>query len=241
LIAFSAPALLAAFAVTLLEMTEVFALVFALGTDRAGVRSGAIGAIVGIAIIATLALGAGAALLALPRLLLLGAAAVALLGFGAFLFRSTLRTYRRDRFPEVAARYPLRELGRIPFAGGLTVGLVESTEAAIVLLALAAGGAAFSALVGAVAAGAALLVAAGLVHERIRQVKTSWLKLLATSLLFAYGIFWSGEAVGFAWPGSDLVLIPIFLGLVLLVRGLIEAVLRSEKGSPGLAPPEHAS
>jgi Ca2+/H+ antiporter, TMEM165/GDT1 family len=222
------PALLAALLITLLEMSEVLALVFALAGEGASVRPGALGALLGIAVVAAIALVAGAALIALPRPELLGAAALVLFGFGAFLLRSTLRAYRRHRFPEVAARYPDRPVGAVPFAGGLTAGLVESTEAAIVLLALSAAGYGSSALVGALAAGVALAIAAALVHQQIRRVKTRWLKWVGAALLFTYGTFWAGEALGVAWPGSDLALVPIFVVAFLAVRGAIELQLAHE-------------
>ncbi len=228
MIALYVPALLGALVIVLIEMSEVLALVFALSGDSGSVRAGGLGALLGIAIIASASLAAGSALIALPRIELLGAAAVALFGFGAFLARSTLREYRKARFPEVAARYPPRALGAVPFAGGLTIGLVESTEAAIVLLALAAAGYATSALLGAIAAGAALAVTAALVHDRIRSVKSRWLKLGGTSLLLAYGTFWAGEALGLAWPGGDLFLLPLFAALLVAVRAAIEGKLRLE-------------
>jgi Ca2+/H+ antiporter, TMEM165/GDT1 family len=222
------PALLAAFLITLLEMTEVLALVFAISGNAGSVRAGAGGAVLGIVAVAAISFGAGAALIALPRIELLGAAALVLFGFGAFLGRSTLRAYRRARFPEIAARYPERDSGAVPFAGGLTVGLVESTEAAIVLLALSAAGYASSALVGAAAAGLSLAIAAALVHQRIRRIKTRWLKLVGTALLFTYGVFWAGEALGYRWPGSDLFLLPLFAIALAIERGVIEAELRRE-------------
>jgi Ca2+/H+ antiporter, TMEM165/GDT1 family len=221
-----APALIVAFLITLLELTEVVALVFALSADQASVRPVALGAIAGVAVVAALALGIGAVLVAFPHRYLLAASAIVLGAFGVFLFRSTLRSYRRAA---AATRTPPVERPRtvLQFAGGFSVGAVETTEAVVVLLALAAAGYGTSALVGAVVAAALLVVAAALIHERIRRIKVPWLKLGGTALVFSFAVFWGGEALGVAWPGDDLFLLPLFIAAALIVRGAIAIVLRS--------------
>jgi uncharacterized membrane protein len=192
----------------------VVALVFAISADGHSVRSGAAGAATGTAVVGGLALGLGAVLLAFPRVWLLWASAVVLAGFGAFLFRSTLRTYRRAHRPPppgIAHR-------SVQFAGGFSVGAVETLEAVIVLLAIAAAGYGLSALVGAVLGGGVLLVTAAALHDRIRRIKVPLLKLVATGLLFAFAVFWAGEALHVPWPLADLSLVPLFLAAVGLVR-----------------------
>ncbi len=224
------PALLIAFLITMLEMTEVVALVFALSADHSTIAHGAAGAVSGTATVGLIGLGFGALLLAFPHVDLLWASAIVLLGFGAFLFRSTLKTYRRARTPPGSSgSAPPKNRAALQFAGGFSVGAVEATEAVIVLLALAAAGYGSSALVGAVVAGAVLVTATAVVHERIRRIKVPWLKLGATSLLFAFAAFWFGEAVGFAWPGSDLILLPLFVIALLIVRGALEVRLRRDR------------
>jgi Ca2+/H+ antiporter, TMEM165/GDT1 family len=227
------PALLAAFVVTLLELTEVAVLVFALSADQATVAHGALGAAVGTAVVGTVALVSGAALLGLPRQELLWASAIVLAGFGAFLFRSTVRSYRR-REDALKGRVPPTAPQRtvIQFAGGFTVGAIETTEAVVVLLAITAAGYGATAVVGAVAAGILLVGATLLVHERIRRIKVPWLKLGATSLLFSFALFWAGQAAGIAWPGSDLILIGFFAGGVGIGRAMVEVALRRPRRSP---------
>jgi uncharacterized membrane protein len=214
-----APALVAAFLIVVVEMTEVVALVFALSADHHTVRPGAGGAVVGTAVVGALALGFSSILLRLPHQWLLTGSAVALIAFGVFLFRSTVRSYRRARAPPSTP--PAAKRGSLLFAGGFSVGAVEATEAVIVLVALAAAGYGTSALVGAVLAGVLLVVVAAVVHDRIRRIKVPWLKLGATSVLFAFAVFWGGEALGATWPGNDLALAPLFLvGLVLVRAGV---------------------
>ncbi len=231
-----APALLVAFVITLLEMTEVVALVFALSADHRTIAHGALGAVSGTTAIALVALAFGALILAFPRADLLWASALLLIGFGVFLFRSTLRSYRRAR---TGTAKPSAHSGSggtaLQFAGGFSVGAVEATETVVVLIALAAAGYGVSALVGALAAGAILVLATALVHQRIRRIKVPQLKLGATSMLFAFAAFWTGEALHVAWPGSDLFLIPLFVAALLLVRGALELGLRRERTAPTAA------
>jgi Ca2+/H+ antiporter, TMEM165/GDT1 family len=229
------PALIVAFLITLLELTEVVALVFAIGADAASIRPGATGATAGVAVVGAIALGFGALITAIPSPYFLAAAAVVLAAFGIFLFRGTLRAYRRAAQPSSA---PPRAHRALQFGGGFAVGAVESTEAVIVLLALAAAGYGFSALVGAVIAGVLLVIVAALVHEQIRRIKVRLLRLGGTSVLFAFAVFWAGESAHVAWPGGDLVLIPLVVAAALIIRGAIALGLRWGPTTPPTpAPP----
>ncbi|MGA7923400.1 MAG: hypothetical protein WCA77_05435 [Thermoplasmata archaeon] len=222
MLALDLPSFATALLITIVEMTEVVALVFALSGDHASVRTGALGATAGTAVVAFLALGFSAAIVAFPRDLLLWAAAVTLAAFGVFLLRSTLRSYRRARASTSGATpRPLSEHS-LQFAGGFTVGAVESFETVVVLIALAAAGYGFSALVGALVGGAFLVGLALVLHDQVRRIKVPTLKWLGTSLLFAYAVFWAGEAAGVAWPGGDLFLLVLVLAALAVVRGAIE-------------------
>jgi Ca2+/H+ antiporter, TMEM165/GDT1 family len=222
-----------AFVITIVELTEVVALVFALSADADTVRHGALGATAGVTVVALVALGAGAAVLRAPHLALLWASAVVLAAFGVFLFRSTLKTYRRSH--GLLPTPPPRSAAALQFAGGFTVGAVEATEVVVVLLALTAGGQGAAAILGSVAGGVLLVAAAFAVHERMRRIKTAWLKLGATSMVFAFAAFWTGEALNFPWPGQDLFLVPLFVAALVLVRGAIAVGLRP-RAPPSGAP-----
>ena len=226
------PALIVAFLITVLEMTEVVALVFALAADHTTVAHGALGAVGGTAVVAAIAFGFGAVLIAFPRTYLLWGSAIVLAAFGVFLFRSTLKTYRRRRAAASGAPAPSTGRSAAQFAGGFSVGVVEATETVVVLLALAAAGYGFSALLGAVLGGALLVGAALLVHDRIRRIKVPWLKVGGTSLVFTFAVFWGGEAAGVAWPGGDLFLLVLVVLAVLAVRGGVEAVMRASAPPP---------
>lgn len=239
MIALDGAAILVAFAVTVIELTEVVALVFALTASEGTVRHGALGAIAGVGVIAAIALGSGAAILALPARALLWASVIVLAGFGVFLSRSTLKTYRRARAGASATTASSNRA--LQFAGGFTVGAIEATEVVVVLLALTAAGQGRSAVLGAVAGGILLVAVALAVHERVRRVKTAWLKLGATSMVFAFAAFWGGEALGVAWPGGDLFLAPLFLLALICLRGTIRLILGPEPPSGGVpGPSTHA-
>lgn len=203
-----------AFVITVLELTEVVALVFAFGAGSESIRSGATGAVAGVAVVGAIAFGFGAVIVALPIEWLRWAAALTLAAFGVFLFRSTLKSYRRAR-----AGGTVPGLHRtLQFAGGFSVGAIETIEVVVVLIALAAGGAGSSAIVGAVAGGLVLVALAAMLHERIRRIKVPQLKLFATGMLFTFAVFWAGEGAGIAWPYQDLSLVPLFIAAVVLVR-----------------------
>lgn len=220
------PAVLAASLITLLEMTEVVVLVIAVSADHPTARPGATGAVAGVAVVSAVAVGVGAALDVISHSYLLYVSAVLLAGFGGYLFRSTLRSYRRAALPPGAAPHA-KWGGAVQFGAGFTSGAVEAVEVVVVLLGITAAGYAFSAVVGALLGGALLIVLAFLLHEQLRRIKVPWLKLLGTSMLFTFATFWFGEAVGVNWPGSDLFLIPLFVGALLLSRGAVEAGLRA--------------
>ncbi len=106
------------------------------------------------------------------------------------------------------------------------MGTVETIEAAIVLVAIAAAGYGWSALFGAVLGGGVLVAATILLHEKVRRIKVPLLKLGATSLLFSFAVFWGGEAAGIDWPLADAVLIPLFFVGLILIRGAVYADMR---------------
>ncbi|HZY70784.1 MAG TPA: hypothetical protein VFF67_07405 [Thermoplasmata archaeon] len=220
---FYVPAVAAAFLITVIEMTEVVALVFALSSEHGSIRSGAAGAVSGTAVVAAATAAFGVALIALPRADLLWASAVVLAAFGVFLFRSTIKSYRRSRAPPRAP--PTTATRTLQFAGGFSVGVVESVETVVVLIALAAAGYAFSALIGAVIGGGLLVGVAAVLHERVRRIKVPTLKLVGTSLLFAFAVFWGGEAAGVDWPGSDLILIPFVVVAAVVIRSAVAALV----------------
>lgn len=220
--------------ITDLELTEVVALVFALGAGSHRMTYGLLGAATGVAIVGLLGLLAGVALSRFPIVWALAVAAVLLYAFGVFLFRSTLRTYlrearaRHDGVVLTPNHLEAEGLGdRALFGAALSVGMIETTEAVIVLVGLAAAGSGTEALAGFIVGGMILVVAGVLLHERIRQLKVPALKWIGTSLLFTFAGFWTLEVLGqlgrltlptFPVIGSDILVLPLLLVALVVIR-----------------------
>jgi uncharacterized membrane protein len=112
--------------------------------------------------------------------------------------------------------------------------LLEGLEVVFIVIALSAGGG----LLGAASAGAlaaCLLVAAlGLViHRPLARVPENTLKFAVGVMLSAFGMFWTGEGLGVAWPGADLA-IAAFAVLFLAVG--LAAVALARRPSPEVLP-----
>jgi uncharacterized membrane protein len=104
--------------------------------------------------------------------------------------------------------------------------LLEGLEVVFIVIALSAGrGMLIPASAGAVAA--CLLVAGvGLVvHRPLARVPENTLKFAVGVMLSAFGVFWTGEGLGVAWPGADLAIVG-FVVLFLAVGFASVAVLR---------------
>lgn len=240
-------ALLVAFLITVLELTEVVAVVYAIGAGSRSMRPAAAGASGGVVLVALIALGTGVAITRFPLQYTLVGAALLLWGFGFFLLRSTLRTYlreaRKKRGIQSTKRGGLEEPGlsdHALLAGSFSVGVVETVEAVVVLVALTAGGFGLEAALGFILGGILLLGVGVTLHERIRRLKVPPLKWVATSLLFTFAVFWSGESAGlwsritFPTVGgvvvpADVVLLPVFAVALALVWVAIALRLRSDR------------
>ena len=60
-----------------------------------------------------------------------------------------------------------------------------------------------------------LVAAAGFaLHRPLARVPENTLKFAVGVMLSAFGVFWTGEGLGVAWPGSDLAIV-VFAALFL--------------------------
>ena len=102
--------------------------------------------------------------------------------------------------------------------------LLEGLEVVFIVIAVGAtGNLLLPASIGAAAAGV-LVIGLGLaLHRPLARVPENTLKFAVGVLLSAFGIFWVGEGLRFAWPGADLAIVG--LALVLLVVALLCARL----------------
>jgi uncharacterized membrane protein len=61
------------------------------------------------------------------------------------------------------------------------------------------------------------------IHRPLARVPENAIKFAVGVLLSAFGVFWTGEALGIAWPGADFAIIAF--ALVFLGAGCVTIVL----------------
>jgi uncharacterized membrane protein len=94
---------------------------------------------------------------------------------------------------------------------------LEGLEVAIIVLGL--GGGDHQLGLASAAAGAAILVVAGVgvvVARQLAGVPENAMKVVVGLMLVSFGTFWAGEGLGVRWPGSDLA-IPVLVGIYAVV------------------------
>jgi Ca2+/H+ antiporter, TMEM165/GDT1 family len=127
-----------------------------------------------------------------------------------------------------------REANGFDWIGGLTAFktvLMEGIEVAFIVIAVGAG----RGLLGLASAGAlaACIVVAAIgaaIHRPLARIPENALKFAVGVMLSGFGLFWTGESLGVAWPGGDaavLAFIALFLvvalGLVALLKPRVAA------------------
>jgi uncharacterized membrane protein len=76
---------------------------------------------------------------------------------------------------------------------------------------------------GALAACALVLAAGAILHRPLSRVPENTLKFGVGVMLSAFGVFWTGEGLGVAWPGQDLAL--LLFAALFLAAGLTGSAL----------------
>jgi len=233
------PAMTAAFLASLVEAVEALTIVLAVATVR-GWRPAGLGASAGLLLLALIVAVLGPLLDRIPLHILQLAIGVLLLLFGMrWLRKAILRSAGivplHDETKAYAAETAeLREQARrrearLDWLAGLTsfkAVLLEGLEVVFIVIAVSAGrGLLVPASAGAVAA--CLLVAGvGLVvHRPLARVPENTLKFAVGVMLSAFGIFWTGEGFGVAWPAGDLAIVA-FAALFLMVGLAAVALIR---------------
>lgn len=233
----AAPAVGAAFLASLVECVEAATIVLAVGTVR-GWRSAFAGTALALAVLVLLVLLLGPALALLPERLLQLVVGLLLLLFGMrWLRKAILRgagvialhdeeaAFRSETanlaLARAAARWGVEPIAAATAFKGV---LLEGVEVAFLVLAVAAGSPALilPAALGALAAALLVALAALAVHRPLSRVPENTLKFAVGVVISAFGIFWTGEGLGIAWPGHDLALFgiaaPLLGGALLAVR-----------------------
>jgi uncharacterized membrane protein len=234
---------LAAFLASGVEMVEALTIVLAVGVTRSW-RSALIG--VGTALLALAAVVAalGPALSHIPLNSLRLVVGALLLVFGLqWLRKAILRASGYKALHDEDAEYArereeARQAGRDERVGldwySFTVSfkgvLLEGLEVVFIVLTFGAarsGGVAITAAAASLAF--VLVVVAGvLVRAPLSRVPENLLKFAVGLMLTSFGIFWSAEGAGVAWPGSDAAL-PAILGFLLVVSLAAVRLLRRER------------
>jgi uncharacterized membrane protein len=241
-----ASAMTASFLASAVEAVEALTIVLAVAVVH-GWRSAGLGALAGLALLVLIVVGLGPVLDRVPLHLLQLAVGVLLLLFGLrWLRKAVLRAAGviplRDEGAAFATETAeLRERARrhearldwLAALASFKAVLLEGLEVVFVVIAVGAGnGLLVPASAGALSA--CLLVAgAGLVlHRPLTRVPENTLKFAVGVMLSAFGVFWTGEGLGVAWPGADLAIV-VFAALF-LAAGLAAPALVRRLSAEGL-------
>jgi len=233
----AAPAVMAAFLASLVEVVEAFTIVLAVATLR-GWRPAALGTIAGLAVLAGIVLLLGPLLNRIPLHSLQLAIGILLLLFGmGWLRKASLRAagiiplHDEDAiFAAEAAQlgqHRRRQQNNLDWVAGITAlkaVLLEGLEVVFIVIAVGAGrGLLIPASLGALAACALVLAAGAIIHRPLSRVPENTLKFGVGVMLSAFGVFWTGEGLGVTWPGQDLAL--LLFAALFLAAGLVGSAL----------------
>jgi Ca2+/H+ antiporter, TMEM165/GDT1 family len=215
------PVMTAAFLASLVEAVEALTIVLAVATVR-GWRPAGLGALAGLVVLVFIIVALGPLLDRVPLRLLQLAIGILLLLFGLrWLRKAILRSagvipLHDEAMTFAAETAELREQARrdktrldwLASLASFKAVLLEGLEVVFIVIALSAGrGMLVPASAGALAA---CLLVAGLgfvVRRPLARVPENTLKFAVGVLLSAFGVFWTGEGLGVAWPGADLAVV----------------------------------
>ncbi len=229
----AAPALASAFFASFVEVVEALTIVLAVVSLR-GWRPALSGTFAALAALAAIVLLLGPMLDRVPLHDLQLAIGVLLLLFGlGWLRKASLRAAGVIALHDEDAIFAAEaaELGQAlkanarDWIAGMTAFkavLLEGLEVVFIVIAVGAGrGLLVPASIGALGACIVVLAIGVIVHKPLSQVPENTLKFAVGVMLSSFGVFWTGEGLGVAWPGADLSLLGI--GLLFLATGLVSA------------------
>ena len=249
----------AVFLASAVESVEALTIVVAAGVSR-GWRSALEGAAAAVAVLIVLVAALGPALVQLVPIDVLRAVVGALLlVFGLqWLRKAVLRAVGlkakhdedaifRRHVESLSSGYQAAGPGPGPgarprrdatgFVVAFKGAFLEGLEVAIIVLGL--GGADHQLGLASAAAGAAILVVAGVgavVAHQLAGVPENAMKIVVGLMLVSFGTFWAGEGLGVRWPGSDLA-IPVLVGIYAVVTWVLVRLSSRRRPAPG---PEQA-
>jgi Ca2+/H+ antiporter, TMEM165/GDT1 family len=237
-----APAIGAAFLGSVVEVVEAFTIVLAVGTLR-GWRPAVLGTGAAVLVLSAVVMAFGPLLGRIPVYLLQSVIGLLLLLFGLrWLRKAILRAagyialhdeeaiFTRER-ENLRKETQHRQTSADWIAGLLAFKAVvlEGIEVVFIVIAVGAGGGMIvAASLGAMAACLLVLLIGVFVHRPLARVPENTLKFVVGIMLSSFGVFWTGEGLGVAWPGQDAV-IPAFAMTFLAVSLLVVGGLRRRK------------
>ena len=229
--------LLSVFLASAVEAVEALTIVLAVGATRSW-RSSLLGAGAALLALAAVVGAFGPLLTSLPIDALRAAIGVFLLVFGVRWLRKALlraagaialrdedAAYAREREAAAAAGTTSADgIDRYSFAISFKAVLLEGLEVVLIVLTFGAGQRRLDlAAAGALAAVVVVAAAGFAVHAPLSRVPENTMKLVVGVMLTAFGIFWSAEGLGLAWPGGEASLLLIVL---VLAAGSLAIVVR---------------
>jgi uncharacterized membrane protein len=245
------PPVTAAFLGSLVEFIEALTIVIAVGTVR-GWRSAMLGTITGVLLLAVLVSLLGPALGLIPITLLQLGIGVLLVLFGMrWLRKAVLREAGVISLHDEAQVYAKQTeaLGGKRFAAAIGWDVIaiatafkavvlEGLEVVFIVIAVGSvGHMLIPASAGAVAAGIVVVLFGLALRRPLARVPENTLKFAVGILISGFGVFWVGEGLGFRWPGSDLSILGLTVGLLLISLVMVPLVRhRPTEESAELAP-----
>jgi uncharacterized membrane protein len=239
------PALGTAFLASVVEVVEAFTIILAVGTVQ-GWRPAVAGSLLGLLVLALIVAAFGPMLQFVPIQALQFTVGVLLLLFGMrWLRKAILRSAgvapKRDELAVFAGQASdlitgaINKDGRLDWLAGVATFkavVLEGLEVVFIVIAVgAAHGRLWSASLGALAACILVLVIGLILQRPLTRVPENTLKFGVGVMLSAFGVFWTGEGLGVAWPGQDLALVA-FAAMFLLAGLLaVPSVARTEAGA----------
>lgn len=230
-----APAVSAAFLASVVEVVEAFTIVLAVATVRSW-RPAITGTAAALIVLAGIVVVLGPLLDRVPIGAMQLVIGVLLLLFGiGWLRKASLRAggiialhdeeaiFNKER--TLLEEESARRRTSLDWIAGITAFkavLLEGLEVVFIVIAVGAGrGMIGAASLGALAACALVLAVGAFLHKPLSRVPENTLKFGVGVMLSAFGVFWTGEGLGVAWPGHDLAL--LVFAILFLVVGLVSA------------------
>lgn len=225
-------AISAAFLASLVEVTEAYTIVLAVGLSR-GWRSAFVGAGAALLVLALTVAIFGPLLSRIPLHALQLPIGLLLLLFGmGWLRKAILRAAGLIPLHDEAQIFA-QEMsalkgarGTAVHAGGMLTAfqgvLLEGLEVIFIVIAVGVGrNLLVPASQGAALACLLVLAAGAVVHKPLSRVPENTLKFAVGVMLSSFGVFWIGEALGVPWPGSDFAL--AYIAGTFLLAGVASA------------------